>query len=69
MRESVSQMVREKLKKGNSFGIEGYHLPNYNPQIKQHLSNKKWTKDKIPTMQDMIAVITMNYLYISYQNC
>ena len=57
MRESVSQMVREKLRKGSGFGIEGYNLPSYNPQHKQHFGIKKWTKDKIPSMQDIIAVI------------
>lgn len=53
MRESVSQMIREKLNK-NKWGIEGYNLPDYNPQHKQHIGMKKWAKDKIPTMYDII---------------
>lgn len=54
MRESVSQMVKERLKKGGSFGIEGYSLPSYNPQHKQHFGFKKWSVNKIPNMYDII---------------
>ena len=53
MRESVSQMIKEKLNK-NKWGIEGYSLPSYNPQLPKHVYSKKWNKDKIPSMYDVI---------------
>jgi len=54
MRESVSQMIKHKLKKGGRWGIDGYNLPSYDPIHKQHVGMKKWSKDKIPTMYDII---------------
>jgi hypothetical protein len=60
MRESVSQMIKHKLKKGGDWGIEGYSLPSYNPQHKQHVGMAKWSKDKIPTMYDIIKKKAMS---------
>ena len=45
-------MIKERLKKGDSFGIEGYSLSTYNPQHKQHIGFKKWSTNKIPDMYD-----------------
>lgn len=53
MRESVSQMIKDKLHRG-SFGIEGYSLPTYDPIHKNHVGTKKWAKDKIPDMYQII---------------
>lgn len=53
MRESVSQMIREKLNK-DGFGIQGYAYPKYNPTIKKYIGTKKWIKDKIPDMYQII---------------
>lgn len=53
MRASVSQFIKDKLKK-DKWGIEGYSLPTYNPQLPKRVGLNKWTKDKIPNMYDMI---------------
>lgn len=42
------------------WGIEGYSLPNYNPQLKQHIGVQKWSKDKIPNMYDIIKKKAMS---------
>lgn len=59
MRESVSQMIKDKLNK-NSFGIDGYSLPDYNPMLKKHIGTKKWGKDKIPDMYQIIKKKAMS---------
>lgn len=46
-------MIKEKLHKGG-FGIEGYSLPKYNPAIPNHAVSRKWQKDKIPNMYEII---------------
>ena len=46
MRASVSQMIKDKLNKNASFGIQGYTLPSYNPTLKKQVETKKWQKDK-----------------------
>mmetsp|Transcript_25494 Transcript_25494/g.28319 ORF Transcript_25494/g.28319 Transcript_25494/m.28319 type:complete len:158 (+) Transcript_25494:165-638(+) len=56
MKESVSQMIRERIKNDGKQTIQD----SYNPTLKNHIDVKKWKKDKIPTMYDIIRKKAMS---------
>jgi hypothetical protein len=53
LQESVSQMIRERMDFRAKGTLKEIHLQTYGKH-KQHLGMVKWSRDKIPTMYDLI---------------
>lgn len=51
---SVRDMVNVKVKKHSEFGVQGYHIPKYNPYLDKPLG-RKWMKGNIPSFWDSIT--------------